>query len=77
MATMVLKKIRLLMLAAALALALVVGSISAVSDAQARAYYDWGLSYTKTLTSDDGRLVFVCYYDDYTGELIQCDVYYR
>ena len=31
---------------------------------------------TRVLRSDDGKLVLVCHYDDRTGELAFCDVYW-
>ena len=33
-------------------------------------------AFTKVLRSDDGKLVLVCHYDDRTGELAFCDVYW-
>jgi hypothetical protein len=50
-----------------LALALVGGSLAA-ADAKA--------GYTITTSSPDGKVVFVCTYDDVTGKLLFCDVHY-
>lgn len=33
-------------------------------------------AFTRVLRSDDGKLVLVCHYDDRTGELAFCDVYW-
>jgi hypothetical protein len=76
MANMVLTKARLIMVATALALALVIGSISAVGEAQARPFDGGSLGYTITHKSSDGKLTLVCVYDDNTGELLYCDVYW-
>jgi hypothetical protein len=35
-----------------------------------------GGSYTETTSSDDGKVVFICTYDDVTGDLLFCDVLY-
>jgi hypothetical protein len=35
-----------------------------------------GGSYTETTSSPDGKVVFICTYDDVTGKLLFCDVLY-
>ena len=59
--------IKRLLAGALVALALVGGSLAVSHDAAA---------YTRTMRSDDGKLVLVCHYDDRTGELAFCDVYW-
>lgn len=75
-ASTVLTKSRLMMVSVALALTLIIGSISAVGEAQAMPIDSGDLGYTATYKSTDGKFTMVCYYDDNTGALLYCDVYW-
>jgi hypothetical protein len=63
---------------AVVALVLVSGSLagaSAKAGSPAEAGSAGG-SYTETTSSPDGKVVFICTYDDVTGDLLFCDVLY-
>lgn len=53
--------------AGAVALLLIGGNLAG-TDARA--------GYTRTTSSPDGKVVMVCTYDDVSGKLLFCDVYY-
>lgn len=57
-----------IVVAGLVALALVGGSLVSGQDAAA---------YQRTHISKDGKVIMVCVYDDQTGKLRYCDVYYR
>lgn len=37
---------------------------------------DDAAAYQRTIRSKDGKVVMICHYDDKTGKLAFCDVYY-